>query len=57
MLHVVILCRAMSYRIRLVCRFASLESRKHESLRRVRVKSGWLESLLRVYAVIIDMNR
>ena len=45
MSRLVISCRVMSYRILLVRHFASLESRKHESLTRVGVKSCWLESL------------
>ena len=58
MSRLVISCRVLSYRILLVRRFAaSLESRKHESLRRVGVKSCWLESLPRVYAIVVDKSR
>ena len=56
-LVMMILCRVMADRILLVGRFASLESRKYESLTRIGVKSCWLESLVSVYATIVDKSR
>ena len=55
--RLVISCRVMSTRVPLVGRFASLESREHESLTRVDVKSCFLESLPRIYATVVDKSR